>query len=136
MAPPNIMASIAAILKLSNDVLRCLSNGKDALEGRRQCALELINLYSILYQLDFRQQKAPASLRWFAIVRKLTVENEPLDQFEEALEMLQDKLTKEGRLKQVDEVLVRKFKKEEFATSLGLMQRLTIQFEIALQVDH
>ena len=136
MASPNITASIAAILKLSNDVLRCLGNAKDASEGRRQCALELIDLYSILYQLDFRQQKGPASHRWLAAVRELTVENGPLDQFKEALEMLHDNLTKGGRLKQVDEALVRKFKKEEFATILGRMQRLTTQFEIALHVDH
>ena len=50
--------------------------------------------------------------------------------------MLQDKLTNGGRLKQVDKVLVRKFKKEEFASILGRMQRLMTQFEIALQVDH
>ncbi len=136
MAPLNITASIAAILKLSDDVLRYLGDAKDASKGRRQCVLELVNLYSILYQLDFRQVKGAASGRWYTAVRDLAVENGPLDQFKEELEMLQDKLTNGGRLKQVGEVPVWKFKKEEVASILGRMERLKTQFEIALQVDH
>ena len=136
MDPLSITASILAILKLSNDVLKYLNDVKDASKGHTQCALEITNLYSILLQLESRREEGDASQRWYNAVRALGVENGPLDQFKEALEMLQDKLTNGGRLKQVGEALVWKFKKEEVASILGRMERLKTQFEIALQMDH
>ena len=66
-----------------------------------QCALELVNLYSILSQLDFWMVKGVLTQRWYTAVRALTVENGPLDQFKEGLKMLQDKLTNGGQLTQV-----------------------------------
>ena len=99
-------ASIAAILKLSNDVLKYLNDVKDAPSSRRLCAIEVTNLYLILQQLDSRREEGGASQRWYTAVRALAVENGPLDQFKEALEMLQDKLTNRGRLKEVGEALV------------------------------
>ena len=135
MDPLSITASIAAILKLSTDVLKYLNDVKDASTGRRQCAIEVANLFSILSQLEFRREEGGASQRWYTAVRALAVENGPLDQFKEALEMLQDKLTNRGRLKEIGEALVWKFKKEEVASILGQMERLKTQFEIALQMD-
>ena len=136
MDPLSVAASILAVLKLSTDVLKYLNDVKDASTGRRQCAIEVANLFSILSQLEFRREEGNGNQLWYTAVRDLAVKHGPLDQFKEALEMLQDKLTSGGRLKQVGEALVWKFKKEEVASILGRMERLKTQFGFALQMDH
>ena len=71
--------SIAAILKLANDVLKYLNDVKDAPKERRQCAIEVTSLYLILQQLDSRREEGGDGQRWFTAVRALAVENGPLE---------------------------------------------------------
>lgn len=69
-------------------------------------------------------------------MRALGVENRPLDQFKQALEQLQTKLTAGGRLRKVGNALVWKFSKEEITGILARMERLETLVQVALQVDH
>jgi hypothetical protein len=129
-------ASIIAILQLSAKVLSYLNDVKDASKGRTQCTIEASNIHSLLTNLRFRLEERHGHQSWFTAVQALDVENGPLDQFKQALETLQAKMTDGGRLKKVGEALLWKFKKEELDAILVRMDRLKTLIEIALQMDH
>lgn len=136
MDPLSATASVIAILQLSAKVLSYLNDVKDASKGRAQCAIEASNLHNLLTNLRFRLEEGHGHQPWFSAVQALAVENGPLDQFKQALETLQAKMTDGGRLKKVNQALIWKFKKEEVDTILARMERLKTLVEIALQMDH
>lgn len=136
MDPLSVTASVIAILQLSNKVLGYLNDVNDASKERAECAIEASNLYSLLLSLRFRLEEGSADKLWYTAVRALAVENGPLDQFKQSLELLQTRMTEGGRLKKACEALVWKFKKGEIASTLGRMERLKTLIEIALQMDH
>lgn len=132
MDPLSVTASIIAVLQLSAKVLGYLNDVKDAPKGRTQCAIEILNLNSLLYKLNDHVEKRDSRQPWYITVQDFAVENGPLDQFKQALETLQSKITDGGRLKKVGEALVWKFKKEEIASILDRIEHLKSLVEIAL----
>ncbi|KAH8728164.1 ankyrin repeat domain-containing protein [Phaeosphaeriaceae sp. PMI808] len=136
MDPLSVAASIIAILQLSAKVLAYLNDVKDASKGHAQCAIEASNLHNLLTNLRFRLEEGHTHQPWFDAVRALAVENGPLDQFKQALETLQTKITDGGRLKKIGGALIWKFKKEEVDDILARMERLKTLIEIALRMDH
>lgn len=136
MDPISVTASIIAILQLSNKVVEYLTNVKDASKERQTCAIEVLNLHSLLLTLEFNLQGENANSSWHIAVRALAVENGPLDQFKQALETLQTRMTDGGRLKNAGDILMWKFKKEEVASILGRIERLKTLVGIAIQRDH
>jgi hypothetical protein len=136
MDPLSPTASIIAILQLSAKVLSYLNDVKDASKGRAQCAIEASNIHNLLTNLRFRIEEGHGHHPWFTVVQELAVKNGPLDQFKQALETLQSKLTDGGRLKKAGEALMWKFRKEEVDAILARMERLKVLTEIALQMDH
>lgn len=69
-------------------------------------------------------------------MRALAVQEGPLDQFKQALEALQAKMTDRSRLKKAGEALVWKFRKEEVASIMGRIERLKGLVGVALEMDH
>ncbi|KAF2469207.1 ankyrin [Lindgomyces ingoldianus] len=136
MDPLSLTASIIAVLQLSTKVLEYLNDVKDASKDRTQCALETSNLYNLLFNLRAQVEEGDATKEWYTALRALAVENGPLDQFKEALETLQARMTDGGRLKKAGDILMWKFKKEEMVSILGRIERLKTLVEIALQRDH
>ena len=133
MDPLSVTASIIAVLQLSAKVLSYLNDVKDASKDRAECAMETSSLFSLLVSLRLRLEEGDASKSWYVAVRALSVENGPLDQFKQALETLQAKMTDGGRL---NNALIWKFKKEEVDAILVRMERLKTLTQIALQMDH
>ena len=113
MDPLSVTASIIAILQLSAKVLSYLNDVKDASKDRITCAVEASNLHNLLFNLRFRLEEGDLNRPWYVAVRALAVEHGPLDQFKQALEMLQARMTDGGRLKKAGESLMWKFKKED-----------------------
>lgn len=136
MDPLSVTASIIAVLQLSAKVLSYLNDVKDASKDRADCAMETSSLFSLLVSLRLRLEEGDASKSWYVAVRALSVENGPLDQFKQALETLQARMTDGGRLKKAGDALMWKFKKEEIEGILARMERLKTLVEIALQMDH
>ncbi|KAF1939264.1 hypothetical protein EJ02DRAFT_446309 [Clathrospora elynae] len=136
MDPLSIAASIIAVLQLSAKVLAYLNDVKDASKDRAKCAVEASNLHSLLLSLRFRLEEGTTNTPWYTAIRALAVDNGPLDQFKQALETLQNRMTNGGRLKKASEALIWKFKKEEIAGILDRIERLKLLVEIALQMDH
>lgn len=135
MDPLSVTASIIAILQLSAKVLGYLNDVKDASKDRMQCAVETSNLYNLLFNLRVHLEEGSPDEPWYTAVRALDVENGPLDQFKQALEILQTKMTDGGRLKKARKALLWTFKKEEIASILSRMERLKTLIKIALQMD-
>jgi hypothetical protein len=136
MDPLSVTASIIAILQLSSKVVGYLTDVKDGSRERAMCAVEVSNLHSLLLNLRFHLEEGNANTLWRTAIRALAVENGPLDQFKQALETLQAKMTEGGRLKKARDILMWKFKKEEVDSILGRIERLKTLVEIALQRDH
>ena len=136
MDPLSVTASIIAILKLSSEVIGYLTNVKDASRERVTCAVEVSNLHSLLLNLRLHLEEGNVNTPWYNAVRALEAKNGPLDQFKQALETLQTKMSDGGRLKKAGDSLVWKFKKQEVDTILGRIERLKTLVEIALQRDH
>ncbi|KAF1935332.1 ankyrin, partial [Clathrospora elynae] len=136
MDPLSIAASIISVLQLSAKVLTYLNDVKDASKDRAKCAVEASNLHSLLLNLRFRLEEGTANTSWYTAIRALAVDNGPLDQFKQALETLQNRMTNGGQLKKASEALMWKFKKEEIAGILDRIERLKLLVEIALQMDH
>ena len=130
-----MITSIIATLQLSAEVLTYLNDVKNASKDRAQCAIEASNLHSLLIKLRFRLEEGDTRQPWYTTVRTLAVENGPLDQFKQALETLQTKMTNGSRLKQAGRPLIWKLQKEEIASILARMERLKTLIEIALQMD-
>ncbi|ORY00885.1 hypothetical protein BCR34DRAFT_546658 [Clohesyomyces aquaticus] len=136
MDPLSATASVIAVLQLSSKVVGYLTDVKDASKERARCAIEACNLHSLLLNLRFRLDEGSADTSWYTAIRALAVKSGPLDQFKQALELLQTKMTDGGRVKNAGEALLWKFKKEEIASILDRMERLKSTVEIALQMDH
>lgn len=136
MDPLSATASIIAILQLSNKVLGYLNDVNDASKDRAKCTIEASNLHSLLLNLRFRLEEGSANAPWYTAVRALAIENGPFDQFKQALELLQARMTEKDRLKKAGEALVWRFKKEEVADILGRIERLKTLVHIALEMDH
>jgi uncharacterized protein with NAD-binding domain and iron-sulfur cluster len=136
MDPLSATASIIAILQLSSKVLGYLNDVKDASKDRAKCAVEAAHLNSLLTALRFRLEEGDSNTPWYTAVRALAAENGPLDQFKQALEQLQSKITDGGKLGKAGNAFVWKFKKEEIASILGRIERLKTLVEVALQIDH
>lgn len=136
MDPLSFTASVIAVLQLSSKVVGYLTDVNDASKERAKCAVEASNIHSLLLNLRFRLEEGSADASWYTAIRALAVENGPLDQFKQALELLQTKMTDRGRVKKAREALLWKFKKEEVADILNRMERLKSTVEIALQMDH
>ncbi|KAF2787420.1 ankyrin, partial [Melanomma pulvis-pyrius CBS 109.77] len=132
MDPLSAIASVIAILQLSTKVLAYLNDVKDASKGHAQCAIEASNIHNLLTNLRSRLEEGHAHQPWFNAVQTLAVENGPLDQFKQALETLQSKMTDGGRLKNA---LIWKFKKEEVDAILAQMERLKTLIQFVLQID-
>jgi hypothetical protein len=136
MDPLSVTASIMAVLQLSAKVLVYISDIKDAPSERSDCEAEISNLSALLRALRDHVQTGDLSLPWYAAVAELVAPKGPFDQFKQALEALQNKITDGGRLKKWGEALVWKFKKEDIASILNRIERLKQLVEIALQMDH
>jgi hypothetical protein len=136
MDPLSATASIIAVLQLSSKILGYLNDVKDASKERAKCAMEASNLHSLLTSLRFCFEEGSTNTRWNTAVRALAVENGPLDQFNQALELLQNNMTDGSKTKKAVKELVWKFKKEEIASILERIERLKTLVEIALQIDH
>lgn len=136
MDPLSVTASIIAVLQLSAKLLEYLNDVKDAPKSRTKCAIEMLNLCSLLYKLRDHVDNGDSTQPWYIAVQDLAVKNGPLDQFKHALETLQTKITDGSRLKKVSQALVWKFEKEEISSILAQIERVKSLVQIALQIDH
>ena len=127
MDPLSITASVIAILQLTGEVIKYLSDVADAPKECQQCTIEASNLHNLLINLRYRLEQGQTGDPWFTAIRTLNVENGPLDQYKQALEQLRSKMKTR---------LVWRFSKAEVTGILARMDRLKTLVSIALEMDH
>ena len=129
-------ASAVAIIELTGKAVLFLSSIKHAPKDRKMCAIEASNLLKLLVDLRFRLEEAQPHEPWYTAVRTLAVENGPFDQYKQALEKLQSKITEGHFLKKLGDALVWPLVKEDVADITSRMERLKTFVLIALENDH
>lgn len=136
MDPLSVTASVIAVLQLTSAVIQYLNDVKDAPKECQQCVIEASNLLSPLISLRYRAEKAQIGDPWFEQLRKLNVKDGPLDQYKQALELLQAKVEIGDGIQKIKRQLFWKFKKDEVTSILARMERLKSLVSIALEMDH
>ena len=128
-------ASICALLQLAGVVTSYLNSMKDAPKERARLTTDVYNLCGLLTRLRDRVDEACLEDPWFNEVRKLGVENGPLNDFEHTLERLRLKLEPIGGLKKVGKILTWKFDKVDVNEMLTKFERLKTLIALALADD-
>lgn len=98
-------ASIFALLQATAEVVDYLKDVKDAPKECRRCQTEASNLHNLLNNLLFHVNQRQANESWFTKVRALTIKNGPLEQYQQALELLLLKAKIGDRVQKVKRVL-------------------------------
>lgn len=134
--PLSIAAGVIAIGQLTNGIVEYLFNVKDAPKERDRCALEALNLYSLLIQLRSCHEDASSDKAWHSAIRGLGVQNGPLNQYKHALEQLRRKIDSKSALEEMKFALTWKFIKQDVSDILTRMERLKTLVQLALEIDH
>jgi len=130
-----VTASIIAILQVTNEIAKYLKNAKDAPKERQRFAEEASNIEGLLRDLSSRLLRSSGDEPWFSAIRILSVEGGILDQFHGELKDLKAKLLVRGGVKKLGDTLLWKFKKEEIASMMMKMERLSTHIKLALLSD-
>lgn len=136
MDPLSVTASVIAILQLTAEVTGYLKEVKNATEECQRCRLEVSNLYNLLINLLYHLNQRGEDDSWYTTVEALNVENGPVEQYKQALELLLDRVELGDGLQKVKKRLMWKFNKDEVASILLRVERLKTLVSIALQLDH
>ena len=136
MDPLSLTAGIIAVLDLTYDVTRYLNNVVNAPRECQQCVEEASNLIGSLTCLKYRAEKAHVGDEWFQQLRLLNAENGPLQQYEQALQLLQSRTETRSRTRNIKRHLLWKFEKEEIVSILRKIERLKSLISVALEMDH
>ncbi len=136
MDPLSITASVIAVLQLTGEVIKYLSDVADAPKECQECTIEASNLHNLLINLRYRLEQGQTGDPWFTAIRTLNVENGPLDQYKQALEQLRSKVDANNGAQKMKTRLVWRFSKAEVTGILAKMDRLKTLVSIALEMDH
>jgi hypothetical protein len=136
MDPLSVTASVIAILQLTSSVVQYLSDVKEAPKECQECLIEVSNLLGPLITLRYRAELAQSGDPWFEQLRRLNVQDGPLDQYKQALEMLRSKGDMTSGMHRLKERLLWKFSKAEVAMLLARVERLKTLIAVALEMDH
>ena len=91
MDPLSVTAGIIAVLQLTSTVASYISDARNANAEQQKVAIEASNLSSLLTRLRFRVEEAENSQSddpWFNQVKRLGIENGPLEQLKNILETM------------------------------------------------
>lgn len=87
---PGTLTSIKISLQLSTTFLEYLNNVEETSKDYAPCAIETTAIHNLLLVLKSRLEEGKFNKPWFTAVQTLTAAEGPLNQFEQALRMLQD----------------------------------------------
>jgi hypothetical protein len=132
----SVTASVISVLQLTGEVIEYLKDVKDAPKDCQQCCSEASNLHGLLINLLYYLNQRQTGDTWYTAVRALNVENGPLDQYRQALVLLQSRVEIRHGIQKIKSRLLWRFNKEEAASVLVRMERLKSLVSIALEMDH
>ena len=135
MDPLSITASIIAVLQLSAVVVGYIVDVKDASKGRKRILQEIISTTGAASILQLRIEK-DESQEWAATAKLINGKNGCLEQFRDALELLEKRLKPAKGLKKIGIGTIWPFEKSEVKEVLDRIERLKGLLMLASQNDH
>lgn len=136
----SVAGSIIAVIQITGKVIKYLNDVNNAPKECRQCTIEASNLHNLLINFRYRCEEIDGTNRdvapWYDALRRLAVENGPLDQYKGMLEELLGKVELRNSGHNVKRRLSWTFSKAEAASILQRMERLKTLISIALEMDH
>jgi hypothetical protein len=132
----SVIASITAVLQLSEKFLKYLENVENDSEDRTRCVTRALYLHNLLNRLPVLLQVGNPVKPLYAAIGALSMENGPLDQYKQALEKLQTRITEGRGLMKSSEPTIWRFEEGEVTSILARIERLKTSIEIALQMHY
>ena len=132
----SVTASLITICQLANEVVQYFNDARDAPKECQQCVIEAANLLGPLISLRCLSQQAQDGNFWLEQLRKLNVEDGPLDQYKEALKLLRTSVEIGDGKQKIRRRLLWRFNKEQVEGILRRLQRLNALVSTALEMDH
>lgn len=134
--PLSFSASMAALLRASQELVQYIRSCKDANKDLKSLQLELINVRGLLYNLrDLLPDKESTDESVLPVFQSLAGRDGPLEQFQTILEELVSPLQKRDPLKKAGKVLAWHFKKDTIKELLSKIERYKALFSLVLQSD-
>ena len=131
-----LAASIAQLIATTTRAISYINDIKDAPKARARLATEAARLLPSLTSLRYRIEVSTSTDPWFVGVRSLGVEQGPLDQFKEAMEILAEKLNPRYGAKKLRCKLLWTLDKKEIGDILDRIERMKTLVGLALQRDN
>ncbi|KAI9706361.1 MAG: hypothetical protein M1836_003366 [Candelina mexicana] len=133
--PLSISASIAALLKLTQVVVKFIVEVEGSSNDRNKTLLEVSSISGLLLSLQDLAARADDP-GWLSTMKSLGLPGGPLEQLKSALEHLADKLAPARVGKRLLKKLKWPFDKREIDEILGSIERQKTMFLLAIQKDH
>ncbi len=131
-----LAASVAQIITATTQVVGYINDIRDAPNIRARLAIEIASLTTVFTSLRYRVEELTSSDPWLLGVRSLGVENGPLGQFKEAMELLAEKLKPQSSFKKFGSKLLWTLDKKEIFDILSRIDCIKSLVGLALQRDN
>lgn len=134
--PLSISASIAALLRGSQELVQYVRSCKDANKDLKSLQLELINVRGLLYNLrDLLPDKESSEESMLPVFQSLAGRDGTLAQFQSILEEIISPLQQRHPQKKSGQVFAWHFKKDSIKELLSKIERYKALFSLVLQSD-
>ena len=127
-----LTASLIQLIEAITKTLSFLNDIRGAPRERAELAQELAGLLGILMSLRYRVEDSKPKSTWFAAARFMGVENGPVQQLQETIAAIADKLCKKQNVKNA---VLWPFQKAEVQKLLAKLERLKSLMNLAFQED-
>lgn len=136
MDPISITTSLVALMSLANKVAQYLKEIKGGSDDRVRLREEMRSTRCLIEMLQDRIDDADSLSKDLASIRALKVRGGPLEQLENALRQLIEKLEPNGRLQRLSRTLLWPLSKEEVNDLISIIDRQKAAFTLAIQNDN
>ncbi|KAL8720577.1 MAG: hypothetical protein Q9181_007891 [Wetmoreana brouardii] len=131
-----VAASIGALIGVTTKTINYLSRVNNAPNERKALSRETTDLLQVLVSMKNQADEAKQSEPWSESIRLLATDHGALDQLQEALEKLSQKLKPGKGIKKVARRIVWTLDKDECNDTLQKIERVKSRISLALQGDH
>lgn len=136
MDPLSLTASLVVIGQLAARVTSYLKQIKDGSSERIKLREEIRNVAYMVEILNDRVDDVEDPEKELAATRSLAVDGGPLDQLRSALELLANKLTPHGKLKQISRPMLWPLSRKDVHDILNALERQKCLLSLAIKNDN